>query len=64
MPFFYDLSLEDQEALAMHVVLVNTVLSESWYSYKRNSTTLILPNGVRPIMIRKFLKPDAQQSPE
>ncbi|KAI6237868.1 hypothetical protein M3Y95_00309900 [Aphelenchoides besseyi] len=53
MPFFYDLTIEDQEALVMHITLVNCTLMESFDSHQRHSSTLILPDGTMPFAYRK-----------
>ncbi|KAI6185678.1 Ligand-binding domain of nuclear hormone receptor [Aphelenchoides besseyi] len=53
MPFFYDLTIEDQEALVVHVVLVNCILMESFESHQRHSTTLLLPDNSMPFTYRK-----------
>jgi hypothetical protein len=50
MPFFNELSLDDQEVLAIYVGLVNTVLVQSFYSYMNNSRTLMLPDGRIPLL--------------
>ncbi|KAI6208925.1 hypothetical protein M3Y96_00166600 [Aphelenchoides besseyi] len=52
MPIFYDLTIEDKEALVMHVALVNCTLMRSFYSHQRHSTTMILPDGVVPLIHR------------
>ncbi|KAI6204442.1 hypothetical protein M3Y94_00674600 [Aphelenchoides besseyi] len=53
MPFFYDLTIGDQEALVMHVALVNCTLMRSFYSHQCHSTTMVFPDGVKPLMYRK-----------
>ncbi|KAI6237777.1 hypothetical protein M3Y95_00300600 [Aphelenchoides besseyi] len=52
MPFFYDLTIEDQEALVMHITLVNCTLMESFDSHQRHLTTLILPDNAMPFTYR------------
>jgi hypothetical protein len=54
MPFFHELDLKDQEALSMHVILVNTTLVQSFYSYKQNSRILVHPDGRGPLHMRKY----------
>ncbi|KAI6190874.1 Transcription factor HNF-4-like protein [Aphelenchoides bicaudatus] len=54
MPFYHELDINDQEALCMHIILVNTVLVQSWYSYKQNSRVLVHPDGHGPLHMRKY----------
>lgn len=42
----------------MHIVMVNTVLSEAWFSYKHNFKTKIMPDGSLPITMRKNFNVD------
>jgi hypothetical protein len=51
-PFFHLLGIEDQEAQVMHVVMVNTVLSEAWFSFQHKFTTKVMPDGTLPITMR------------
>ncbi|KAI6179928.1 Transcription factor HNF-4-like protein [Aphelenchoides besseyi] len=53
MPFYNDLDLNDREALVAHTTLVTTLLVESWYSYTNNSETIVMPDGTKPIMMRR-----------
>ncbi|KAI6193114.1 hypothetical protein M3Y96_00984000 [Aphelenchoides besseyi] len=61
MPFFYQLDAFDQEALVMHVVLVNTALSEAFYSYNQNSRSIIYPNRETPLSGRAELVPNVSR---
>ncbi|KAI6238344.1 Transcription factor HNF-4-like protein [Aphelenchoides fujianensis] len=67
LPFFANLDLKDQEALVTHVVFVNTVLVQSWYSFMNNSLTIVHPDGTTPLMLRrkKFAKSfDLREHPQ
>ncbi|KAI6227471.1 hypothetical protein M3Y99_01250400 [Aphelenchoides fujianensis] len=67
LDFFADLDLKDQEALVTHVVFVNTVLVQSWYSFMNNSLTIVHPDGTTPLMLRrkKFAKSfDLREHPQ
>jgi hypothetical protein len=49
LPAFNFLTLDDQEALMRHVVVVNMVLTQSFYSYLQHLDVIIYPNGVVPV---------------
>ncbi|KAI6195803.1 hypothetical protein M3Y94_01031100 [Aphelenchoides besseyi] len=61
MPFFYQLDAFDQEALVMHVVLVNTALSEAFYSYTQNSQSIIYPTHDTPLAGRAAMVPNVHR---
>ncbi|KAI1712681.1 ligand-binding domain of nuclear hormone receptor domain-containing protein [Ditylenchus destructor] len=53
MPVFSQLDYNDQEALLKQIILTNTILQESFYSYQMKSETFIMPNGFLPILLPK-----------
>uniref|UniRef100_A0A914CA72 NR LBD domain-containing protein n=1 Tax=Acrobeloides nanus TaxID=290746 RepID=A0A914CA72_9BILA len=55
LPFFDQLNEDDKVTLLERITVVNVVLLQSFYSAQKNSTTLIMPDGLTPITFtRKF----------
>ncbi|KAH7717878.1 Protein NHR-36 [Aphelenchoides avenae] len=65
LPVFQKLEVDDQEALLRHVALVNSIITQAFYSRHYNETTLTYPNGFQPIGLRKkfsrFVRPVPEQ---
>ena len=55
LPVFSLLSLDDKEVLMRHVVVVNMLLTQGFYSYLQHSDVIAFPNGFIPVKLdQKF----------
>ena len=64
LPFFNFLSLDDREVLIKHVVVVNMLLTQGFYSYLQHLDVIIYPNGLIPIKLDQELGRDNQLKQE
>uniref|UniRef100_A0AC34QTB6 Uncharacterized protein n=1 Tax=Panagrolaimus sp. JU765 TaxID=591449 RepID=A0AC34QTB6_9BILA len=55
LPAFNCLSINDKEVLMKHVVVVNMLLTQSFYSYQMHSDVIILPHGIIPTKLDQQL---------
>ncbi|KAE9550712.1 hypothetical protein FO519_006078 [Halicephalobus sp. NKZ332] len=55
LPIFNYLSLNDREVLMRHVVIVNMLLTQGFYSYQQHLDVIIFPNGIIPIKVDQEL---------
>uniref|UniRef100_A0A914CAH4 Uncharacterized protein n=1 Tax=Acrobeloides nanus TaxID=290746 RepID=A0A914CAH4_9BILA len=51
LPFLDKLNEDDKVTLLERVIVVNAVLLQSFYSVQKNSTTLLMPDGLTPITL-------------